>query len=64
MAQTSVKGQIVTKNDAGRQKVTSISNVNPEASMETLAEALTLYGGLMEEAPVEFRRQETNVVEV
>ena len=64
MAETNVKALVVTKNDAGKQKVSSFPNVNPEASMDAIVEVCTLYGGLMEDAPVEIRRQETSIQEV
>lgn len=64
MAETSVKALVVTKSDAGKQKITTFSNVNPEASMEAIVEVGTLYGSLMEDAPVEIRRQETSIQEV
>ncbi len=64
MAVKTVKGQVVTRDDDSKQKVTTFSNVNPEAPMETLAEALTLYGSIMEHTPVEIRRQEISIQEV
>ena len=64
MAETSVKAQIVTKDDDGKQKITTFSNVNPQASMEAIVEVGALYGSLMEHAPVEVRRQETSIQEV
>ena len=64
MAETNVKALVVTKNDAGKQKISSFPNVNPEASMDAIVEVCTLYGSLMEDAPVEIRRQETSIQEV